>query len=202
MIFGIPVYFGKYYFSKSGKFEDKNQLDELNELRIQIRNIETLPAIDKIWKYLDYVYDEKARNRGGPNPIEIKATDIAHDNEHRHELHTLLNELTKIIKKDLDVKGVCNKLMEDYRKIGNMLFILVGVLGSGSVILIFVIPILNLLHIEEPVSSYIPYLWLVLIVVVLTIIFRTISLIQKTKSIQRSYYEQRKKYLTEDVRIE
>ena len=189
-------YCSKYYHDKSGKFEDKDQLEELNELRIQIRNTETLPVIDKLWEYLDHVYDEKTGYLGDSNPINIKATDIAYDHEHRHNLNTLLNELTRIIEKDLDVKGVWNKLMEGYRKISINIFILAGVSGSG-----FVIPILNLLHIDESISSYIPYLWLVQFAVGVTILSRTISLIQKTKSDQRSYSEKRKKYLTEDIRI-
>ncbi len=194
---GISFYFGKHHVDKSAKFDDPNQTKEFNDLRLQIRNTETLPVIDKLWNHLNYVHDEKTRNLDSNNPIDIKATDIAYDSEHRHKLNDILNEIAGTIKNDLDVKNAWHRLADDYKKVGHTLFILSGIAGSGFGTLVF-----NWRFIDDPSIWYIFYPWFVQVGTGLGFLSKIVFILYKLKPVERLYSEQKRKYLTDKIRIE
>lgn len=58
LLIGTAIVFGHRYTTQSSNFDEKSKTDELNEIRMAIRSDTTIPALDKLWRFL-VITDQK-----------------------------------------------------------------------------------------------------------------------------------------------
>ncbi len=86
VLVGVCVEFGHRYRDRSTQFLEKPKSDELAEIRLEMRDEETMPILEKLWEFLNKTSQElKKMNR------EMRVSELSLDTERRGKLNDLVN---------------------------------------------------------------------------------------------------------------
>ena len=114
---GSTIVFGHRYADKCSKFDEKSKIDELNEIRIEMRADITVFALDKIWRFLLGI-DRQRRVKGQDMKIDI----LLIDTTTRKYFNKLINDLEQTFRDSMNVRNAWDNLRVYYGKLGKILY--------------------------------------------------------------------------------
>jgi len=192
VLVGSTVLFGHRYVDKSGKFDEKSKLDELNEIRMAIRSDTTVSALDTIWRFLVET-DQKMRREGE----KMDAKSLLYDTSRRDYFNKLINDLERTFRDSMNARKTWDNLRLQYRKLGNILY------GSATITGLVGYPLLFLSSQSASFLSLPQYylLGVFLIIVGIIVLGCIIYTRGKIEHNLKIYKEFKKKYLIDELRI-
>jgi hypothetical protein len=148
ILVGTVFVFGHRFSDKSGKFDEKSQSDELNEIRMTMREDIVLKAIDRMWQFLMKTDVEMKKG-------SMKVGDLLYDINRRELFNKLINELEQSFQDSAKVKEAWLALRSGYGRLGKILYACATVLGAtGFPLLCLSSQTLSLLSSEQLVLSW------------------------------------------------
>jgi hypothetical protein len=154
VLVGAIFVFGHRFSDKSGNFDEKPQSDELNEIRMKMREETVLPAIDRMWQFLKKT-DREMKKEGSSERDKMKAGDLLYDINRRELFNRLINELEQSFQDDTKIKEAWLALRSGYARLGKILYACATVLGAtGFSLLCLSSQTLTLLSSEQLVLSW------------------------------------------------
>jgi len=182
------IAFGHRYADKSSKLDEKSKIDELNEVRMEMRADTTVSALDKIWRFL-------LEMREKDQDMQIDA--LLSDTATRKYFNKLINDLEQTFRDSMSVRNAWAKLGVYYEKLGKILYWFAAIEGlAGYPLLLFG-------------SQLDPFLTLqqyyicggVLFIVAITFIGLIVYVRRKISHNSKIYNEFKKKYLIDEVKF-
>ena len=192
VIVGTTVGFAHRYGDAHSKLLEKTKTDELNDVRLALRDDETIPVVQNLWTFLNLTNQEMKKV-----DLELDISSLKFDVERREKFNGLINDLFKSFKVEARVKQCWDELVQHYRNIGRTLYALSATAAIGGYSMI----ILGLTSLLDP---------FVLQAVVGTIVIGTgcaiigaysFSLLGKIGHSLKLYQDAIKKYLVEVPRV-
>ena len=190
LVLGTCVTFGHKYSDRVLKLDDKSSGDELNELLYSIRVEETGPVLSKLWAMFTEVSNQ---NKG----IDYDAAAIFSDIGRRDRLNTLVGALESTYAGSLEIIRSREDLRKWYGNLSLALYLFAaieGVVGYG----------LLLLGLQDTISfNSFDFLMGISVLIAVALVFVAYwrycrSEVKRNNNI---YYEAKKKYLMERVRV-
>lgn len=202
VLIGACLAFGHRYSDKSEKLAGSTA--ELNEIKSSMRFEITVPAIDRIWRYILQT-DGAMRDEGflfgsldlkSGNILDVRL--ILFDTNRRGYFNMLINELERTFKESSNVNKLWLSLRSCFTRIAQELYLLAALAGFGGYGLLFLVfyPIPSL-SVDE-----MNLLTTGLVILVLVILITIITTYQKAKSSLRDYEKDKSKYLDGITRVQ
>lgn len=189
---GSTIVFGHRYADKCSKFDEKSKIDELNEVRIEMRADTTVSALDKIWRFLlDINRQMRAKDQ------DMKIDILLIDTTTRKYFNKLINDLEQTFRDSMKVRNAWDNLRVYYGKLGKILYWFAAIEGlAGYPLLLFGSQLNPFLTLQQY------YIWGG-VLFILAIIFMGLIVYVRRKISHNSniYNEIKKKYLIDEVKI-
>jgi len=189
ILVGTTIVFGHRYSDKKDKFDEKSKLDELNEIRIEMRLDKTSLALEDVYHFL---YEQLNIKK-----VVKKVWELFYETSSRRYINKLINELEQTFRESMNVQNVWDNLRCKYGQMGKVLYLLGAIEALAGYPLIALVAFNSFQSIEQF------YLWGIGLFIVAIIFIGLIIYIQKKISYNlKIYNEIKKKYLEDGVRIE
>ncbi len=144
LLIGASIEFGHRYRDRGASLLEKPKADELAEIRLGMRDEETMPILEKLWEFLNRTNQElRKTNR------EMKVSELSLDTGRRGKFNDLINDLFQSFKGEIEIKQSLEDLTREYSHLGGALYSIAGIAGFGS----YSILILSLTNWLDPVGS-------------------------------------------------
>ena len=192
VLVGSTILLGHRYADKSGKFDQKSKIDELNEIRIAIRSDTTVSALDTIWRFLVET-DQKMRREG--EEMDVKS--LLYDTSRRDYFNRLINDLERTFRDSMNVRKTWDNLRLQYKKLGNILY------GGATIAGLAGYPLLFLSSQSTAFLSLQQYYLLGIFLIIVGIIVLGLVMYTRGKIVHnmKIYREFKKQYLIDELRI-
>jgi len=122
--------FGYRFSDKSGKFDEKSQSDELNAIRVGMREGPVIEAIDRMWQFLKETNDklkDAELKKGSKSITDLKApmrvVDLLYDINRRELFNRVINELEQSFQDSAKVKEAWLALKTGYGQLGKSFYV-------------------------------------------------------------------------------
>jgi hypothetical protein len=168
--------------------DEKSQTEELNEIRLGMRSDTTLPAVDKLWRFLTEVNRKMKEEK--PHPRELDVTLLLLDVENRDPFNKLLNDIEKSFENDLHLRGVLTTLKSDYSRLACVFYAYAATIGSLGFLLLF----LNLMEPTLLTTEEYTIAWVSFLVVGMLFLLPLAYIWRKTTKNTKTYNEKKKEY--------
>lgn len=192
ILVGSTIAFGHRYADKSGKFDEKSKIDELNEIRMAIRSGNTVSILDKIWRFLVETDQQMRKEK-----LNMDVNSLLYDINRREYFNRLINDLERTFRDDMNIRKTWDNLRLQYRKLGNILY------GSAAIEGLVGYPLLILSSQSNSLLSSQQYSLLGVFLVILGIIFLGLIIYTRGKIVYnlKIYNGFKNQYLIDELRI-
>lgn len=146
---GVAIAFGRKYGDSRASLHEKTKTDELNELRLAIRDEHTIPIIGRLWAFLDRTNKElKSIN------LELDIDSLKFDVVRREKFNGFINEVFQSFKTEDEVKRCWSELVSCYSDLSRTLYLLgiVMALGGYSILILSLTSYLDNLPLETLIA--------------------------------------------------
>src|SRR5439155_18312802 len=127
LIVGTGIGLGHRYGDAKSKLLDKPKTDQLNEIRLAIRDEETIPILQNLWNFLDLVNQEMKKLS-----LALDVSSFKFDIERREKVNHLINEIFRSFKAEAGVKQCWDDLVQRYGNLGLTLYTFSAIAGLGG----------------------------------------------------------------------
>lgn len=188
---GSTIMFGHRYADKCSKFDEKSKIDELNEVRIEMRADITISALDNIWRFLLDNIQMRAKDQ------VMKIDILLSDTTTRKYFNKLINDLEQTFRASMNVRNAWDNLRVYYGKLGKILYWFAAIEGlAGYPLLLFGSQLNPFLTLQQY------YMWGGVLFIVAIIFMGLIVYIRRKISHNSNIYNEiKKKYLIDEVKI-
>lgn len=188
---GSTIMFGHRYADKCSKFDEKSKIDELNEVRIEMRADTTISALDNIWRFLLDNIQMRAKDQ------DMKIDILLSDTTTRKYFNKLINDLEQTFRASMNVRNAWDNLRVYYGKLGKILYWFAAIEGLvGYPLLLFGSQLNPFLTLQQY------YIWGGVLFIVAIIFMGLIVYIRRKISHNSNIYNEiKKKYLIDEVKI-
>jgi hypothetical protein len=187
---GIIFVFGHRFSDKSGKFDEKSQSDELNEIRMAMREDIVVKAIDRMWQFLMKTNVEMKKG-------SMSVGDLLYDINRRELFNKFINELEQSFQDGAKIKEAWLALRSGYRRLGKILYAFATVLGAtGYPLLCSSSQTVSLLSSEQLFLS-----WFVVAIVGILFVGLAVYTHRQIASNMSIYQAKWRQYSIDDVKV-
>jgi hypothetical protein len=195
ILVGAILVFGHRFSDKSGKFDEKSQSDELNEIRLAMREDTVIKAIDRIWQFLMKTDLEIKKESKSARSLNVR--DLPYDINRRDLFNKLINELEQSFQDSAKVKETWLALRSGYGRLGKILYACATVLGAlGFPLLCLSSQTLSLLSLEQLVL-----LWFVVAILGILFLGLVVYTHRQIASNMTVYQTKWRQYRIDDVKV-
>jgi hypothetical protein len=192
LVVGGILAFGYRCSDKSGKYEDKSQSDELNEIRMAMRSDMTVRSLDNLWKFLSES-NQQLQKEGRTLDVNLLLLDVYR----REPFNKLINDLEQTFTESMKIKEAWIGLKTSNGRLGNILYTYAAALSvTGFPALFLSSDGVNLLSMDV-----LMFLWSSVIILGLVFLIPIIITYRRVCSSRNAYQEKRKQYLIDEVKI-
>lgn len=192
LVVGGILAFGYRFSDKSGKYDDKSQSDELNEIRMAMRSDVTVRSLDNLWKFL-YESDQQLQKEGRRLDVNLLLLDVYR----REPFNKLINDLEQTFTESMKLKEAWIELKKSYGRLGNIFYAYAAVLAATGFPALFLSSDgVNFFSMET-----LTLLWVLVIILGAGFLIPIIMTYQKVRSNRNAYQEKRKQYLIDEVKV-
>nr|MDO8099324.1 hypothetical protein [Candidatus Njordarchaeota archaeon] len=184
---GALLTLGLRYSGKAERCDDK--ADELNDIRMQMRSKNTLPALDRL---LQFMVETNKKEKKGSLGVSVRL----YDTERKDILNRLINDIEQTFKNSRRIGEALDSIRSAYQQIGRALYVLV-VAALGSLGLI----VLDLVLASSESGLMFIFLLDVLFVIFILCSYSIFSQLRIAHSNEKLYQKERKQYLLDEVKI-
>ena len=191
ILVGAILVFGHRLSDKSGKFDEKSQSDELNEIRLAMREDTVIKAIDRMWRF--FMKTDLEMKKGS----KMNVGDLLYDINRRDLFNKLINELEQSFQDSAKVKETWLALRSGYGRLGKILYACATVLGAlGFPLLCLSSQTLSLLSSEQLVL-----LWFVVAILGILFLGLVVYTHRQIASNMTVYQAKWRQYRIDDVKV-
>jgi len=191
ILVGAILVFGHRFSDKSGKFDEKSQSDELNEIRLAMREDTVIKAIDRMWRFLMKTDLEMKKEP------KMNVGDLLYDINRRDLFNKLINELEQSFQDSAKIKETWLALRSEYGRLGKILYACATVLGAlGFPLLCLSSQTLSLLSSEQLVL-----LWFVVAILGILFLGLVVYTHRQIASNMTVYQTKWRQYRIDDVKV-
>jgi hypothetical protein len=191
ILVGAILVFGHRFSDKSGKFDEKSQSDELNEIRLAMREDTVIKAIDRMWRFL--MKTDLEMKKGS----KMNVGDLLYDINRRDLFNKLINELEQSFQDSAKVKETWLALRSGYGRLGKILYACATMLGAlGFPLLCLSSQTLSLLSSEQLVL-----LWFVVAILGILFLGLVVYTHRQIASNMTVYQTKWRQYRIDDVKV-
>jgi hypothetical protein len=196
ILVGAILVFGHRFSDKSGKFDEKSQGDELNEIRLAMREDTVIKAIDRMWEFLMKTDLEMKKESKMKNELK-NVRNLPYDINRRDLFNKLINELEQSFQESVKVKETWLALRSGYGRLGKILYACATVLGAlGFPLLCLSSQTLSLLSSEQLVL-----LWFVVAILGILFLGLVVYTHRQIASNMTVYQAKWRQYRIDDVKV-
>lgn len=195
IVVGAIFVFGHRFSDKSGKFGEKSQSDELNEIRLAMREDTVIKAIDRVWQFL--MKTDLEIKKESKNKHSLNVRDLPYDINRRDLFNKLINELEQSFQDGAKVKETYLALRSGYGRLGKILYACATVLAAlGFPLLCLSSQTLSLLSSEQLVL-----LWFLVAILGILFLGLVVYTYRQIASNMTVYQAKWKQYRIDDVKV-
>src|SRR5438445_4633867 len=119
LVVGTAIGFGDRYGDAKAKLLEKARTDELNDIRLAIRDGETIPVLQNLWNFLNLANQEIKKSN-----LELYVSSFKFDVERRERFNHLINDVFLSFKIEAGVKECWDELVLRYGSLCRSLYAL------------------------------------------------------------------------------
>jgi hypothetical protein len=126
ILVGTSIGFGHRYGDAKAKLLEK-AATELNEVRLAIRDEETIPTLGRLWGYFNQTNQEIKRTGR-----EMDVNSLSVDVERRGRFNDLINDILQSFRNEMVIKKCWDDLLDHYGQAARALYSLAVIAGIGG----------------------------------------------------------------------
>jgi hypothetical protein len=192
IIVTTAVLFGRKYGDARESLLAKTKTDELNDLRLAIRDEHTIPKLQDLWEFLNNTNEEMKKI-----DLELDVESLKFDVQRRDKFNRLTNDIFHAFKIEAGVKQCWDELLIHYASLGRVLYVLgaTAALGGYSIVILSLTPVLDSAVTEVIVAAAL------VILVCLLLGVQSFSLLKRIGRSLKLYQDAVSKYLADVPRV-
>jgi len=184
--------FGHRYGDAKVRLLEKTKTDELNDVRLAIRDGETIPILQNLWNFLNLTNQEMKKVN-----LELDVSSLKFDVERRERFNHLINDVFRSFKIEAGVKECWDELVQEYGDLGRTMYILSATVAIGGYSAIF----LSLTGLLDSLALEVAVVVIIIVVICIILGVYGFSMLSKIGHNLKLYQDAIKKYLVEAPRV-